>query len=158
MTADFIEAFRRDFRRLERVAGFRFKDEASCCGVTIAQCHAILEIGSEELLNVKDLATRLGLDKSTLSRTVENLVAEGLAERNVGKDDRRSVEIRLTSKGRKALDRINKTTDNYYEAIFRRISPDKHIQIVEAISLLANAFNETSDIVSGTTCCEIEEK
>lgn len=157
VTTEFIETFRREFRRIERAAGFRFKDEASCCGVTIAQCHAILEIGSEELLNVKDLAARLGLDKSTLSRTVENLVAEELAERCAGKEDRRTVEIRLTAKGRKAFDRINATTNNYYEMIFQRVSADKHRQIAESISLLAAALAEP-DIVPGTTCCETEEK
>jgi len=156
MTSDLISSFRSDFRRIERFAGFRLRDDACCCDVTVAQCHAILEIGTEEQLNIKELAARLGLDKSTLSRTVENLVSEGLAERSASQADRRTVEIRLTDKGRNAFDRINTAADNHFMLVFQQIAPDKHHQIAESISLLAKALAQTDESDEGTSCCQLE--
>ena len=104
-----IALFRQNMRQIERAVMLQNKNEATCCGVTLAQCHAVLEIGSADGMSVKELSARLGLDKSTLSRTVESLVEDGLAERTTSPEDRRVIVIRLTAKGRASADRINAT-------------------------------------------------
>jgi hypothetical protein len=80
-----IGQFRAKLREIERAVWIQTKSEALCCGVTMAQCHAIMEIGEAGELNLKDLSARLGLDNSTLSRTVESLVQDGLADRKARK-------------------------------------------------------------------------
>jgi DNA-binding MarR family transcriptional regulator len=132
-----IEEFRAKLREIERTIWIQTKSEASCCGVTMAQCHAIMEIGQAAELNLKDLSARLGLDKSTLSRTVESLVQDGLADRTPDKEDRRATVIRLTEKGRVARDRINTTWNQICRDMFRNIPRGKHSQVVESISILA---------------------
>jgi len=139
-----IERFRAQLREIERAVWTQNKSEALCCGVTMAQCHAILEIGAAGELNLKDLAARLGLDNSTLSRTVESLVQEGLAERTPSKEDRRATVIRLNAKGRAARDRINSTWNRICRAMFRGIPQEKHSQLIESVSLVA-------ELLSG--CC-----
>src|SRR3974377_686789 len=120
------------------------KSEALCCGVTMAQCHAILEIGAAGELNLKDLAARLGLDNSTLSRTVESLVRDGLVERTPSTEDRRPTGIPLNEKGLAARDRINSTWNGICREMFRSIPREKHGQLMESISILA-------DLLTG--CC-----
>jgi DNA-binding MarR family transcriptional regulator len=132
-----IEQFRAKLREIERNIWIQTKSEASCCGVTMAQCHAIMEIGQAAELNLKDLSARLGLDKSTLSRTVESLVQDGLADRTPDREDRRATVIQLTAKGRAARDRINTTWDQICRDMFRSIPREKHSQVVESISILA---------------------
>jgi DNA-binding MarR family transcriptional regulator len=139
-----IELFRTKLREIERAVWIQTKSEALCCGVTMAQCHAIMEIGQAGELNLKDLSARLGLDNSTLSRTVESLVQDGLAERTPSKDDRRATVIRLNDKGRTARDRINTTWNQICRDMFRSIPREKHDQLIESISILA-------DLLAG--CC-----
>jgi DNA-binding MarR family transcriptional regulator len=144
-----IERFRAKLREIERAVWIQTKSEALCCGVTMAQCHAILEIGEAGELNLKDLSARLGLDNSTLSRTVESLVRDGLAERTPSKEDRRATVIQLNDKGRAARDRINATWNRICRDMFRSIPREKHESLVESISILA-------DLLAG--CCRGECK
>jgi len=139
-----IERFRAILRGIERAVWMQTKSEALCCGVTMPQCHAILEIGAVGELNLKDLAARLGLDNSTLSRTVESLVQDGLADRTPSKEDRRATVIRLNEKGRAALDRINSTWDQICRDMFRSIPREKHDQLIESVSMVAELL---------TGCC-----
>ncbi len=144
MEAKTIEQFRAKLREIERAVWMQTKSEALCCGVTMAQCHAILEISSAGEVNLKDLAARLGLDNSTLSRTVESLVQDGLVERTSSKEDRRATVIKLSEKGRAARDRINKTWNQICRDMFRNIPHEKHEQLIESVAIL-------SDLLTG--CC-----
>lgn len=144
MEAKSIELFRAKLREIERAVWLQTKSEALCCGVTLAQCHAILEVGAAGELNLKELAARLGLDNSTLSRTVESLVKDGLAERTPSAEDRRATMIRLNAKGREAHNRINSTWNRICRDMFRDIPPEKHKHLIESVSILA-------DLLTG--CC-----
>jgi len=139
-----IEQFRAKLREIERAVWIQTKSEALCCGVTMAQCHAIMEIGEAGELNLKDLSARLGLDNSTLSRTVESLVQDGLAERTPSQEDRRATIIRLNEKGRAARDRINTTGNQICQNMFRSIPREKHDQLIESLSIIAKLL---------TGCC-----
>jgi DNA-binding MarR family transcriptional regulator len=88
-------------RILERKLGLLDDLQSECCGVTFAQCHAIVEIGRAGSISLNDLAEILSLDKSTMSRTINNLVTTDLATREIDPKDRRYVMIQLTASGRK---------------------------------------------------------
>jgi DNA-binding MarR family transcriptional regulator len=137
MESKMIEQFRAKLREIERAVWIQTKSEALCCGVTLAQCHAIMEIGEAGELNLKDLSARLGLDNSTLSRTVESLVQDGLAERTPSKEDRRATVIQLNKKGRAARDRINATWDQICRDMLHGIPREKHAQLIESVSIVA---------------------
>ena len=144
MDASSIALFRAKLREIERAVWLQTKNEALCCGVTLAQCHAILEIGAAGELNLKELAARLGLDNSTLSRTVESLVQDRLAERVQNTKDRRATVIRLSQKGRAARDRINTTWNGICRDMFRTVPREKHNQLIESVSILTELL---------TACC-----
>jgi len=144
MESKAIEQFWAKLREIERAVWIQTKSEALCCGVTMAQCHAIMEIGEAGELNLKDLSARLGLDNSTLSRTVESLVQDRLAERTPSKEDRRATVIRLNEKGHAARDRINTTWNRICRDMFRGIPKEKHAQLIESLSTVA-------ELLSG--CC-----
>ena len=137
METKVIEQFRAKLREIDRAVWIQTKSEALCCGVTMAQCHAIMEIGKAGELNLRDLSAHLGLDNSTLSRTVESLVQDDLADRTPSNEDRRATVIRLTEKGRAARNRINATWNRICRDMFRSISPEKHTQFIESVSILA---------------------
>ena len=56
----------------ERLTARQLKEESCCRGVTLAQCHTILEIEELGQATTVELSKRLGLDKSTLSRTIDS--------------------------------------------------------------------------------------
>lgn len=126
-------------RILLRNLGVLEKSDASCCGITIAQCHAIVEIGRAKEISLNELADLLGLDKSTMSRTINNLVEANLVVRDLHTEDRRFVTIKLTDNGKGVFNNIEGTMTQYYQSIFKAIPEEKRDQVLESIKLLTNA-------------------
>lgn len=126
-------------RILVRNLGILEKSDASCCGVTITQCHAIVEIGRREKISLVDLADLLGVDKSTMSRTVNNLVEADLAARELDAANRRYVIIQLTDNGRSVFQNIEKSMETYYKNVFGVIPENRRNQVLESLQLLTDA-------------------
>ena len=126
-------------RVLVRNLGILEKSEATCCGTTVAQCHAIVEIGRAKEMSLNELAQLLALDKSTMSRTTNNLVESGLVVRELHSEDRRYVTIKLTEEGRTVLESIEGSMELFYKSIFSEIPEDKREQVLESLQLIINA-------------------
>jgi len=129
-------------RVLVRNLGILEKSDASCCGVTISQCHAIVEIGRSGEVSLSELAELLALDKSTMSRTINNLVEDGLVIRELDPEDRRYVKIKLTDKGIKIFKDIEESMDRYYKSIFNSVPEEKREQVLDSLKLLIEAVNK----------------
>jgi DNA-binding MarR family transcriptional regulator len=121
--------------------------DSICCGVTAAQCHTLLAIEEKKLTTVTDLALDLELDKSTLSRTIESLVAVGLVNRETNSGNRRSQHISLTKEGENAVAGIHTQWNDYFESILSQIPAAKRILVMEGLSLLAGV------LPSHPACC-----
>lgn len=134
-------------RILVRNLGLLEKTEASCCGTTIAQCHAIVEIGRGNQISLNELSDILGLDKSTMSRTLNNLVEADLAVREIHPEDRRYVTIELTEKGKEVFNSIEGSMELYYRDILNSIPMNKREQVIESLELLADAVKQNK-------CCK----
>jgi DNA-binding MarR family transcriptional regulator len=132
-----VGEFRRDLRVLEREMMRQLEGETECCGVTLAQCHALLELSFSEL-SLRGLAAAVDLDTSTLSRTVDGLVKAGLVERTQGLADRRSVRLALSAAGRAKVAAIDKMCNRYYTELFARLSEKDQRCVVKAVNLLAH--------------------
>lgn len=129
-------------RILVRNLGILEKSDASCCGVTIAQCHAIVEIGRVESISLIELADLLGLDKSTMSRTINNLVEAELVHRDVDTENRRYIAIRLTEKGAEVFRSIEDSMEGYYSNIFLTIPEERRNQVLESLEILVKAVKD----------------
>ncbi|WP_033166253.1 MarR family transcriptional regulator [Clostridium sp. KNHs205] len=133
-------------RILVRDLGILEKSDASCCGISIAQCHAIVEIGRRGKITLVELADLLGLDKSTMSRTINNLVEADLVLRELDTENRRYVIIQLTDNGRTVFKNTEENMNSYFQSVFRTIPEDKRNQVLESLQLLASA-------VEASRCC-----
>lgn len=131
-------------RILVRNLGVLEKSDASCCGVSIAQCHAIVEIGRTNEISLNELAELLTLDKSTMSRTINNLVESGLVIRELHPEDRRYITIKLTEKGNQVYKNTEGSMRDYYGKIFGSIPEDSREQVLESLKLLIDAVNNNN--------------
>nr|WP_288824415.1 MarR family transcriptional regulator [uncultured Clostridium sp.] len=133
----------KDLRELIRILvrdlGILEKSDASCCGVSLTQCHAIVEIGRKEKISLVDLSRLLGLDKSTMSRTINNLVESDYVIRKSDMENRRYIIIQLTERGRSVFQNIEESMEEYYKGIFNAIPVNKRSQVLESLQLLKDA-------------------
>jgi DNA-binding MarR family transcriptional regulator len=152
------KSFRSILRVLERELGFQSDSESQCCGMTLTQCHVLMELVGKKTANIKELSELFGLDKSSLSRIVDKMFESGYLIRTEKKDDRRFLSISLTEKGVRTAEEINAVCDRYFGKLFKLIPEDKHSSVIESLILLTNAMNGLrKDTFSGSDkCCSIK--
>lgn len=148
MDASPIREFRRYIREIERELEFQLKRQSGCCGVTMAQCHVLMELDDMGVTSIVDLAQRLRLDTSTLSRTVDSLVREGYVERTINPENRRFVLVKLADKGIEKTGEINAVCDGFYQDLFQGI-PGGPASSVEALRRLSEILTQRH----GRPCC-----
>ena len=125
---------------LTRKLGLLEKGEASCCGVTLSQCHAIVEIARAGSMSVNDLANMLGLDKSTMSRTINNLVERDLVTREPDSEHRRYPSIGLTAQGQALFLEIESGMEQYYQDVYNSLPETKREQVLESLEILVGSL------------------
>jgi DNA-binding MarR family transcriptional regulator len=145
-----IEELRKKLRMLERESGGVFDGRDECCGVTTAQCHTILEIGSNREISLIDLADALGLDTSTMSRTIQGLVVARLVDRRASEEDRRYVKISLTEEGRRIFAGIGTRYNAYFKKVVALLPEDRRDGILSAVGEFADAVHRLNE---STHCC-----
>jgi DNA-binding MarR family transcriptional regulator len=134
---------RESLRSLVRRLGLLERSDAGG-DVTLAQCHAIVEIGRAGSLNLNTLAASLCVDKSTMSRMVGNLESAGFAARDPNHGDRRYLTIRLTDEGQTYYRETEAAMEAYYAAVLNRIPAPKRQQVLDSLSLLNEALAQAN--------------
>ncbi len=136
---DAVKQFREYTRQLECHLGYMNQADCCCCGVSQTQCFLIVEIGRKPGISVKELAEILRSDKSSISRSVEELVQKGFVERNPSKEDRRYVELRLLQKGQERFEKIEHDMYLKFKDVWERIPEEKRGQVLESLQLYNEA-------------------
>jgi len=131
--------------------------DTQCCGVTLSQCHALLELAESEM-SLSGLAAALDLDPSTLSRTVDGLVRAGFVERAEDATDRRSLRLTLTAAGRAKVACIDGVCNKYYGELLAGWGEKDQRCVLRAVALLAERMRNlrAAESCSKTECCNGE--
>lgn len=127
-------------RVLIRKLGILDRSEAACCEMTLSQCHAMIEIGRAGALSVNELADRLGLDKSTVSRSADKLVLDGLLLREEAANDRRYVSLKLSSAGIAAYNNLEQRMTTYFDSVMAEIDPAEREMVLNGLHALTAAL------------------
>ena len=140
---------RENTRILECHLGNINKTDSCCCGISEPECFVLVEIGRKPNISVKELAEILRLDKSGVSRTVEELVQKDYVERKPSTEDRRFVVLNLTLKGKERFEKIENDMNRKFKEILDKIPVDKREQVIEALELYNVACGELEMITEG---------
>jgi DNA-binding MarR family transcriptional regulator len=140
------QLLRENLRLVVRKLGVLERGDASCCEITLSQCQTIVEIGRAGTLSVNLLAEILGVDKSTVSRSIDKLVNNKILLRDTDPEDRRSVTLRLSDKGQSIFEEVEKRSTAYFEEVIAALPDDKREQIIESLQYLVQALK-------GPGCC-----
>jgi DNA-binding MarR family transcriptional regulator len=153
MNSGIIIALREKLRVLERETGGLLESRDECCGLTSSQCHTVLELSGKDKVSLIDLASALGQDASTLSRTIQGLVILGLVRRDINEKDRRYVDITLTDQGRNVVGQIEEINNGYFEKVLAEIPAERQAVLLESLTHLTEAVKRVND---QTGCCRPE--
>jgi len=108
--------------------------------ISQAGLRAMLVLDDHGGCTVSDLAHRVPLSQSAASRMVERLVACGLVERSARAEDRRQVQISMTSRGRALVEVLTERR----RAMIETIAAGMSLADVRALRLGLKAFEAAS--------------
>jgi DNA-binding MarR family transcriptional regulator len=107
--------------------------------VAVAEAHTLMDLAAFGPVRQGELAARLQLAKSTVSRLVRQMEAHGWLQRNADRHDGRAVLIRLTRQGRERATELARARQEKFARLLAAIPEDKRSMVVEAISILERA-------------------
>ncbi|MFO1050248.1 MAG: helix-turn-helix domain-containing GNAT family N-acetyltransferase [Geminicoccaceae bacterium] len=138
-SADRVEAIRGASRRLVRELGFM---RGSLAGTDLppSAVHALIEIDSADGITAKELAERLLLEKSSVSRLLRKLVAAGEVVERAGARDGRSKPLWLGDRGRVTVAAIHRFARAQVADALGRLSEGQRRTVQEGLRLYADAL------------------
>jgi DNA-binding MarR family transcriptional regulator len=117
-----------------------------CCGLTVAQA-ATLEALERGGLRLGELAQRLGISPSTLTRNLTRLEADGLVAREADPDDARAARVALTAAGTRAAARVVEQEVAFASSILDRLGSRRR-EVLGGLVELVGAVREATE-----ECC-----
>ncbi len=137
-----IQQFRATLRKFERDVAIGQQRDERTGGLSVVQTHTVINLGEIGETTIGQMASRMAVDKSTLSRTMEGLVRKELVSRKPDPDDRRFQKISLTEKGRKVCEQLNRVNNDFIRQVFSRIPKSEHDAVIKYFNIFVNAMQE----------------
>ena len=128
---------------------FRDRNQICCFGISVSQCYILETLHTHGPLTMNELAKKMYLKISTITRVVEQLVKKNYARREEGLNDRRVRLIKLTNEGKTIY---KKAWENIFESekvILKSIPSEHKAVLIDVLRKLNQAVS------SWQSCCEI---
>jgi DNA-binding MarR family transcriptional regulator len=130
-------------RLLDRIAGNNQSFGEACVaffGVTSAQGGTLLALPVKETLRMNELSKTVGVDSSTMTRMIDQLVEKDLVFRQTDVKDRRLVRIGLTASGQKLHRDLAGALAGFYRDSLDEIQEEEREMIIRSLERLNNAI------------------
>jgi DNA-binding MarR family transcriptional regulator len=134
------DRLQQSFSGIVRALGLLRPDTTPCGqSVSITEAHALSELHGAGPMTQQDLARALGLQKSTVSRLVDQLTTADLAVRAAHPVDRRSVLVRLTENGTDRAQRLEAARRELFLDLVDHLSATDRRTVVDGLARLEEA-------------------
>lgn len=128
---------------LIRAFGLHRPDQTPCGQpVSVAEAHTLIELSGEQILSQNELAARLGLEKSTVSRLVRKMGDRDWIKPIRSDADRRIVELSLTRAGQQIAKKLAIARQQKFEHILSNIPEDQQAGVLDALKTLVEAMRK----------------
>ena len=119
-----------------------YNEEASKFDGSMAIGFALLSIDKEDGTPSTAISTRMGMEATSLTRTLKTLEEKGLIIRKKNPDDGRGVLIYLTDFGKQMRAKSKETVIKFNESIRENISEEKLQNFMEVADVINDLISE----------------
>lgn len=121
-----------NLQRASRVVSSLYNARLRGSGITIAQFSLMRSIEALQPVSMASLARAMAMDRTSITRVIEPLVASGLVTRSVG-EDRRVREVALTAKGGRSVRRGKKRWEKAQQQLFDALGSKRWLALRTAL-------------------------
>jgi DNA-binding MarR family transcriptional regulator len=136
-------------KKAERLANLTFTLLARCQEkeARLAEEHELFQVefrclrlmGIDEGLNNNEIAQRMDLSSSRLTRVIDGLVKKGYMTRVIDPTDRRNMIVSLSRRGKILSNKLNKAFVGIHYEILQDIDSSQHESLITAMGNLNSA-------------------
>lgn len=132
---DVMQQFIRSFGLLEQTQ--------TPCGfsLSLSQVFALQEL-EKQTLTITELAEKLQLERSSVSRLIDVLVKGDFVSREMNENNRREVILALTEKGIRSIQRLRDQSVEFYNSILSKMSESEQFQFSESFKVFTQSLLE----------------
>jgi DNA-binding MarR family transcriptional regulator len=109
-------------------------------GLSLPQFRTLIYLYRNEGASLSQVADRIGLSLSSMSKIVDSLLTRRLVIRRVLPDDRRYMSLKLSARGLTELTRTRQITEARLAEVLAALSPAQQASLVEALQTLRSLF------------------
>ena len=121
-----------------------YNEEASKYGASMATGLALLSIDTEEGVPSTSLGPRMGMESTSLSRTLKTMENQGLIRRERNPDDGRGVLIKLTKEGLEKRSLSKEVVIQFNQSIEKAVSVKDLESFYKVIELILQKVQDRS--------------
>ena len=110
--------------------------------LTFPQYYALSLLSKKGFWKMNDLKKDLLITGSGATGIADHLVKKGLARRSRSRQDRRIVNIEITDKGKRVIERVFRQRQDYLASILKRIGGDKRDLLMKGLEIFALSLEE----------------
>lgn len=136
----------------EKLANLTFSLLANCQEkeIRLAEAHKLTQaefrclrlFGAEESVNNKQIAERMNLSPSRLTRIIDGLVQKEYVLREIDPGDRRNMRVFLSKRGMALVQQLNNAYLNIHREILQDIDEAQHRPLITAMTHLLSALEK----------------
>jgi DNA-binding MarR family transcriptional regulator len=98
-------------------------------------------------MSVKDIAHRMNLTSSRLTRIIDGLVKKRYVTRHIDLDDRRVIDVRLTRQGEIIASKVTNDCMHVYTQVLGLLQQQDHDRIINAVGELSVTMNIRTEFI-----------
>lgn len=141
---------REQFQVMTRRFGLLNKN---CCTIggaeiSLVHSHILYEIQRHSNPSMQQIADTLGIDITTFSRQIQNLIKMELVQKTPLPEDRRVYILSLTTQGKFVAATIDEEMNRYLDEVFSHMSEFEREMVIKSVKLLNECMSKS------TVCCK----
>ncbi|MDN5205108.1 MarR family transcriptional regulator [Fulvivirgaceae bacterium BMA10] len=121
---------------------FRDRNEILSCGISVSQCYILETLHHDGALTVGELAAKMYLSDSTITRVVDQLVKKGFVERQASEKDRRVHLNKITDAGEEVYQESWKNIFQSERMILENFQPEHREILIDFLKKLNKAVSQ----------------
>ena len=111
-------------------------------GLTQAEFRCLKMFERNEVINNKNIAKRMGLSASRLTRIIDGLVAKGYTDRDINPEDRRNMNVALSKKGTQLVQKLDNAYVNMHRELLNNIEKQQHKPLIQSMTSMLAAMDK----------------
>lgn len=136
-----VEVFHQQMIELIKKYQFRDRNQILSCGISVSQCYLLEVLHTQGELTVNEVAQKMYLSISTITRIVDQLVKKKYVSREESLNDRRVRVLKLTKDGEAVYQASWQNVFQSEKIILENFPPEHREMLIQFLKMLNQAVD-----------------